>query len=85
MAGGRHRVVSLGRLVRSLAAISFTIVIAASVLPAILVALLWTCAKVLRHRATIPAPHWTGLLTLVENGLVVLHVGAHSIHGLALL
>ena len=48
-----------------MAAISFTIVIASSVLPAILVALLWTCAKVLRHRATIPAPHYTGVSRLL--------------------
>lgn len=85
MAGGRHSVVSLGGLVRSLTAISFAIGIAASVLPAILVALLWACAKVLRHRATITAPHWTALLAWVKNRLVVLHIWAHSIHGLALL
>jgi hypothetical protein len=58
-------VVSLGGLVRSLTAISFAIGIAASVLPAILVALLWTCAKVLRHRATITAPHYTGVSRLL--------------------
>lgn len=68
-----------------MAAISLAIVTATSVLPAILVALLWTRAKVLRHRATIPAPHWTALLAWVKNRLVVLHVGAHSIHGLSLL
>lgn len=48
-----------------MAAISLAIVTATSVLPAILVALLWTRAKVLRHRATIPAPHYTGVSRLL--------------------
>jgi ABC-type glutathione transport system ATPase component len=57
---------------------------ATPVLP-ILMALLRACAKMLRTRATISTSHWSALLALVKDRLVVLHTGAHSIYGLSLL
>lgn len=81
----RHRMAGLRCLARTLASVSLVIVASTSMLSAILVALMGTCTKVLRSGAAISTPHWAALLAWVEDRLVVLHVGAHTVHRLSLL
>lgn len=83
---GGHRMVGLGRLMRSLARIALVVAgAAASVLRAILVSLLRAGSKMLRPRAAVAPSHWSALLAWVKDRLVILDIGAHAIHGLSLL
>jgi ABC-type glutathione transport system ATPase component len=87
---GRHCRICLRCLVCPLICVTLIVIVPAPVLTAtpvlpILMALLRACAKMLRTRATISTSHWSALLALVKDRLVVLHTGAHSIHGLSLL
>lgn len=77
--------VCLRCLVCSLVCVTLVVVAPTPVLPTILVTLLRACAEMLRTRATVSTSHWTALLAVVKDRLVVLHIGAHSIHGLSLL